>query len=302
MIKTYLLFVSCLLFNDFSFAQNSFPSSGNVGIGTTNPLATLGIKGNSVWGTVKILPTADNGETGIGFSSRATEGDYSRMWFMGIGGWNNGQNFTIGSAVHGSPSMTFLETGNVGIGTNNPAYKLDVQGGDVVVYNAGKPSRVVAGSGITNKTLIQLSTSADENGYGILQSVAASNVAWGNTVINPNGGNVGIGTTAPDARLSVNGTVHAKEIKVDLNVPGADYVFEKSYPLLSLAAVNKYISAHHRLPDVPSAKSMEKNGIDVSVMNMKLLQKVEELTLYLIEVKKENAQLNKRLKKLENKK
>lgn len=111
----------------------------------------------------------------------------------------------------------------------------------------------------------------------------------------PNNGNVGIGTINPDAKLAVNGTIHAKEIKVDLNVPGADYVFEKSYPLKPLSTVDKYIALYHHLPNIPSAISMEKNGIDVSGMNMKLLQKVEELTLYLIE---QNKQLQNQQKQI----
>ncbi|MFM8739435.1 MAG: TMF family protein, partial [Cytophagales bacterium] len=115
-------------------------------------------------------------------------------------------------------------------------------------------------------------------------------------------GNVGIGTTAPDAKLAVKGTVHANEVKVDLNVPGPDYVFENGYDLMSLEETKAYLDANKHLPEVPSAKEMEKNGVQLGEMNMLLLKKVEELTLHLIEMKKENEELKSRVEKIENKK
>jgi hypothetical protein len=96
-------------------------------------------------------------------------------------------------------------------------------------------------------------------------------------------GFVGIGTTTPDSKLAVNGTVHAREVKIDLNVPAPDYVFEEKYKIMPLAEVNSYIAVHKHLPEIPSAADMEKNGVTLGEMNMKLLKKVEELTLYLIE-------------------
>jgi hypothetical protein len=105
-------------------------------------------------------------------------------------------------------------------------------------------------------------------------------------------GNVGIGTSSPNQKLTVNGTIYGKEVKVDLNVPGPDYVFEKDYPLMSLEETKAYIDANKHLPEVPSAKEMEKNGVQLGEMNMLLLKKVEELTLNLIH-------LNERLKQVE---
>ena len=101
-------------------------------------------------------------------------------------------------------------------------------------------------------------------------------------------GNVSIGTPVPDARLTVNGTVHAEEVKVDLSVPGPDYVFEEDYPLASLDEIKAYISENKHLPEVPSAKEMESNGIKLGEMNMLLLKKIEELTLLLIQEREEN--------------
>jgi hypothetical protein len=100
-------------------------------------------------------------------------------------------------------------------------------------------------------------------------------------------GNVGIGTTAPDAKLAVKGTVHANEVKVDLNGAVApDYVFNSDYNLLSLEEIKTYIDQHKHLPEVPSAKEMEANGVQLGEMNMLLLKKIEELTLHIIELEK----------------
>ena len=101
-------------------------------------------------------------------------------------------------------------------------------------------------------------------------------------------GNVGIGNPNPDAKLAVSGQIHATEVRVTTTVPGPDYVFEKDYKLTSLEEIKNYIDQNKHLPEVPSAKEMEKNGVQLGEMNMLLLKKIEELTLYVIELKKEN--------------
>ncbi|UOY08370.1 tail fiber protein [Muricauda sp. SCSIO 64092] len=98
-----------------------------------------------------------------------------------------------------------------------------------------------------------------------------------------NNGNVGIGTTSPDAKLTVKGNIHAEEVKVDLNVPAPDYVFKEGYDLKSLKEIQDHIKAHGHLPNIPSAQEMEENGIELGAMNMKLLEKIEELTLYTLQ-------------------
>jgi hypothetical protein len=100
-------------------------------------------------------------------------------------------------------------------------------------------------------------------------------------------GNVGIGTSSPDARLTVNGAIHGKEVRVDVSVPVPDYVFSDKYILKPLNEVERYIDANKHLPGIPSAKLLQKQGINLSEMNMKLLEKVEELTLHVIRQQKE---------------
>ncbi len=95
-------------------------------------------------------------------------------------------------------------------------------------------------------------------------------------------GKVGIGTASPDEQLTVNGKVHAKEVRVDLSVPFPDYVFEHSYKLPALDSVKAFVDLNHHLPEIPSATQIEKEGLKIGEMNAVILKKVEELTLYLI--------------------
>jgi hypothetical protein len=110
--------------------------------------------------------------------------------------------------------------------------------------------------------------------------------------INSDNGYIGIGTTSPIYRLDVNGTIHAKEVKVDLN-GWPDFVFTPTYKLKNLYEVEQYIIANGKLPEIPSAKDVEQNGINIGDMQARLLQKIEELTLYTIEQNKKIIELEK---------
>tara|TARA_R110000772_G_scaffold230169_2_gene340949 strand:- start:1266 stop:1730 length:465 start_codon:yes stop_codon:yes gene_type:complete len=111
-------------------------------------------------------------------------------------------------------------------------------------------------------------------------------------------GQIGIGTKQPDALLTVKGNIHAQEVLVDLEGAVApDYVFENyfegdsklnpAYEFRTLEEVEQFIEVNHHLPGVPSAIELEKEGMSLKRMNLILLEKVEELTLYLIEQQKE---------------
>lgn len=111
-------------------------------------------------------------------------------------------------------------------------------------------------------------------------------------------GNLGIGTATPREKLSVNGNIRAKEVKVETaNWP--DYVFKTDYKIVPLTDLETYIKTNRHLPEMPTAKEAETNGIELGEMNKRLLQKIEELTLYLIELKKENEQLKTRVEAIE---
>ncbi len=112
-------------------------------------------------------------------------------------------------------------------------------------------------------------------------------------------GDVGIGTDDPDAKLTVKGKAHVQEVKVDmLGALAPDYVFESEYELMTLTQLDSCIKADGHLPEVPSAREMQEEGMELKAMNLLLLKKIEELTLYVIELQKEaNSSEDKLLEK-----
>lgn len=101
-------------------------------------------------------------------------------------------------------------------------------------------------------------------------------------------GYVGIGTTDPKARLAVNGDIYAKKVRVTPD-DWPDFVFESTYELPSLRELELFIAEHKHLPGIPSAKEVGEQGLDLGQNQAKLLQKIEEMTLYLIEQNKRFA-------------
>jgi len=194
--------------------------------------------------------------------------------------------------------------GNVGIGTTNPTQKLHVVGNTVV-----DGAFIIRSSDGNSAGIIR--TSGDPESYNGM--VFYANRGSGFISFNTNNnnstteqmriitnGNVGIGTATPDDKLSVNGNIRAKEIKVETaNWP--DYVFEENYQLLSLPELENYIKTNKHLPGMPDQVQVKEEGVSLGEMNRKLLEKVEELTLIVIELKKENDQHEREINELKNK-
>ena len=111
-------------------------------------------------------------------------------------------------------------------------------------------------------------------------------------------GNVGIGTVNPQEKLSINGKVRAHGIKVELD-GWSDFVFEKEYRLMPLAHLEAYINKNGHLPEIPTAQQVAREGIELGEMNRKLLQKIEELSLYVIKQEKRMNEQETRFSRLE---
>jgi hypothetical protein len=187
--------------------------------------------------------------------------------------------------------------GNVGIGTTTPEATLHVNGttrfdNDVTIYTPKTGNGTASTWAISNNT-----PSHGAPGSG-LQFWRTATLPTGIfqlcTMHLGDNGYVGIGTTEPDYMLTVNGTIHAKEVKIDLKGPLADYVFDKNYKLMDLKDVESYVNEHSHLPEVPSASEVATNGMDLGEMQNKMLQKIEELTLYVIKQQKEIDELKKK--------
>ncbi|WP_156131581.1 hypothetical protein [Pedobacter kyungheensis] len=209
---------------------------------------------------------------------------------------------------------TFPEQGYVGIGTLTPAHPLQIVGGhgdtnlslfyphpspsqqaNLTLW-ASEPGLTWTGAGIGNNVsnfvtpaggTTRINTIRGGSYLRLLDGeirmnvVKADGVDINSLAINPNG-NIGIGTLTPNEKLSVNGKIRAHEIKVETaNWP--DYVFEEGYKVGTLEELESYIKTNKHLPEIPSAKEVAENGVQLGEMNKLLLQKVEELTLHLIE-------------------
>jgi|GEM_PF-6947510 len=115
------------------------------------------------------------------------------------------------------------------------------------------------------------------------------------------GSKVGIGTKNPDEMLTVKGKIHAEEVIIDLSVPAADYVFNSDYSLMPLHKVEAFVKTNKHLPEIPSAVEVKEKGFSIGEMQNKLLQKIEELTLYVIELQKTNEKQSAEIEALKRK-
>ncbi len=199
--------------------------------------------------------------------------------------------FSLQAQVYEDPS-----TGNVGIGTTtidnlqswNKVLQLHGTGHAklLVTENSGIKVGMYSHAGYNAK----IGTESNHN----LTLMAGY---WNDVMTLTTAGNVGIGTTSPDSKLSVKGNIRAHEIKVE-TAKCPDYVFAEDYKLPTLQETEKHIKDKGHLPGIPSATEVKANGVDLGAMNAKLLQKIEELTLHLIEQNKNQNKLQKEVQEL----
>jgi hypothetical protein len=323
-----LLFIAFTALSINAIAQtNTFPSSGNVGIGTTTPLSNLEVA-NSSGAILSISTNKINGSSAsplrpaidfLGYANSnkaritATEETYNTYGSKLSILINDGS-----SATNLVERFSIITNGNIGIGTSAPNEKLEI-GGNLRISNGENCSIFPTGHSLTFggrqdyayvSYLFRPSWGTPGSTYSNFQLQSANNSGVFTTAVMfttdggssyINSGNVGIGTTTPDQKLTVKGKIHAEEVIVDLNVPVADYVFKPTYKLMPLPEVEQFVKTNSHLPEIPSANEITKNGLSMGEMQNKLLQKVEELTLYAIQQNQKIETLEKRINELQAK-
>jgi hypothetical protein len=312
MKRLYLSLLAIIVFVHFSYAQiDATINTTAIGLGatTTDPNYKFS------YGSYSIA------HYGLGWYSDPV--NTSPIGYLsGYAGLNF---FTLGQS-----RFLINGAGNVGIGTANPQAVLDVgkilNSGDVGTILARLSEGNTTGIGtclavkgydtqltgsMTNINDVK-SFAIEHSFYGITNSsvnfLRGGGPSGGGISFNTDNntekvriqanGNVGIGTTNPQNKLDVNGTVHSKQINVDMN-GWPDYVFKPTYRLPSLSDLKTYIDANHHLPEMPSEQEVAEKGLNLGEMNKLLTKKVEELTLYLIEQDKKNKAQEERITQLE---
>ena len=287
-------------FVDGTDPSNAVFVNGNVGIGTTTPMSRLSLGSDSGnYGTASAKKLA--------IYSDATGNNFYGLGVSSGNGFDSSLEFHAGAYISqdDSPGMVLTVSKNVGIGTGTPSEKLEVIG------------TIRASSSATSTTsgYVELTSNSSNNsgwvdfynwdgaaldragyiGYANDDYIKYTTYDLRNHYFS--GGNVGIGTSSTGShKLAVEGSIGAREIKVE-DVPNwSDFVFEDDYELPTLVEVEMHIKVNGHLKDIPSAEEVKEDGIYLGQMDAKLLQKIEELTLYLID---QNKRLDAQQKEIE---
>ena len=229
-----------------------------------------------------------------------------------MGGFSSYSSNDLFLKTNGSTRMTVkYNNGNVGIGTSNPLQKLHVNGhilvptnkqirfgtentstGHLTIHNASCCYNTYADI----KGNLYFRTEASQATLGIQKDATVTIGVWpkyNNTVADTDG-----------HKLMVNGGILCEKVKVIADVPNSDHVFEDDYDLKTIEEVKAFVKTNKHLPEIPSAKEFKENGYNIGEMDDLLLRKVEELTLYVIQLKeevdslkKENSELKKVIEK-----
>ena len=252
--------------------------------------------------TPKLLTVGANGQ--LATTDLTTEGDnlgnHTATQNLNL----NGKKIVNGTAGTGGIFVSTAGKVRIGTGTTTPTNALEVNGTTVstnlkISGLASSTQKVLTVGTGGQVSATDVSTFADDmgdhtatqninlNGRKIVNGSASTNGLF----VGTNGNvRIGAGSGNPSNALEVNGIVRTKEVLVEIT-GWSDFVFEKDYKLMSLAEVEQFVKQHGHLPDIPSANEVEENGIGLGEMNALLLQKIEEMTLHLIEMEKRIQEL-----------
>jgi hypothetical protein len=261
----------------------------SVGVTGHYPQAILmsGGSNNVTHGPTVMLGSFDSGTSGSHKHwSIGTAGQGSTFLDLGYAADNLNPHAGVRN-YDGSTVMTLLNSGNIGFGVLNPTYALTLKNNKTISFNedSTNPFGIEGGDNAQTRVIMGAASGSSSNiAFGV--SNGTGSVGFIEKMRIDANGDVGIGTTTPKEKLSVNGKIRAHEIKVETaNWP--DYVFSPSYKLPDLSETEQFIKENQHLPEIPSAAEVEKDGVSLGEMNAKLLKKIEELTLHLIQKEKE---------------
>jgi len=281
-------------------------TNGNVGIGTITPATKLDVAGDITFGNDGAYNFLSGRAAGAAIQFGTNSGTWNRNLNLG---------FIDNNRVFSSVISLIHQTGYVGIGTISPGYSLDVVGNiktrlaasanatGIIIGNNGSEQAMIQFNASDNSARFKMQVNGVNTSTERLSFYAGplGGVASNEALSIAGNGNIKIGTSSTnpsDELLTVFGVIHAKEVKVDLT-GFADFVFDKNYKLMPLNQVEQYVNANSHLPEIPSAAEVSKNGMNMGDMQNKLLQKVEELTLYVIEQQKQIAKQSKQINDLQ---
>ena len=277
--KTLFTAIICTLGASL-YAQNTLPTTGNVGIGTTSPTNSLQIRKTTTQnGDLKL----DGGRLLVGNATDyILEGQY-RSKILTDGGIN----------VLSTHPFLRLQINNL----PSPAFSnmdMAIAVADSWWSNVAKKGDVVLKVSTYQRSLI-FANEERHDGNDFKFTTRSSAEQWASTkLIIKNNGNIGIGTETPDSKLAVNGDIHAKEVRIDL-AGWADYVFYDTYKLPTIDEAKQHIESKGHLINMPSAKQILSDGLNVGEITRLQQEKIEELMLYIIQMDKEIKDLKDEL-------
>ncbi len=276
-----------------------FTSNGRLGIGTSNPLSQVHMTGELTLQNSNPVIQMKNA-TG---DDKAFIQTISNDMLIGTNNINTTGNFIV--RTNGANRLTVTPQGFVGIGTT-PQWPLHLEGGNsavsMLINNSGSNDFILLRRGDEFIGNISCNNSNDLQ-IGALNRNILLSAGGANQVFIHSNGHVGIGTnyTHVDYRLAVLGKIICTDIGTIPFSDWPDYVFNKTYKLKPLNQVEKFIQNNHHLPNIPSSKEIEQKGIQLGDMQKRMMEKIEELTLYIIELNKKQEAFRSEITRLKKK-